>query len=333
MTIVQVSRNAGEIWYDDARFDTDKRPWFGKLPELATGDFSFAVLGDRCGMATAGVFEKALEVVKDLKPDFVVSVGDLIEGYWSDPADAAAEWEDIDAKIQAMGLPFFHVVGNHDYGSEVMLNVWRDRKGFEYYAFRAGDALFLMLNTEDPPSELSDEFIAIIKKATYNVQNDPDNSDAHMQAFYKDIVSCMSPEQLKEMGRIDLAFGEEQLAFAERILEENRDAKWTFISMHKPGWKSEDKHYHKLIEMLDGRPHTVFAGHLHAMEYSASGSGERIQLGRTGGHAHGLGPESDNLFLWVNVRDGKPSYRVIHLNGFQEIGGYKPQAHSGGAES
>lgn len=328
MTIVQASRNAGEIWYDHARFHTDKRPWFGHLPKLDTGDFSFVVLGDRCGMATAGVFEKALEVVKDLKPDFVVSVGDLIEGYWRDAADAEAEWEDIDAKIQATELPFFHVVGNHDYGNQVMLNVWRNRKGFEYYAFRAGDALFLVLNTEDPPSELSDEFIDIIKKATYNVQNDPDHSDAHMQAFYDDIVSSMSPEQLKEMGRIDLAISDEQMAFAERILEENRDAKWTFISMHKPGWKSEDKRYAKLIEMLDGRPHTVFAGHLHAMEYSITGNGERIQLGRTGGHAHGHGPESDNLFLWVNVRDGKPTYRVVHLNGVQEIGNYKPQAHS-----
>ncbi|MBD2869078.1 metallophosphoesterase family protein [Paenibacillus arenilitoris] len=333
MTIVQASRSAGEIWYDDARFLTDKRPWFGQLPELATGDFSFAVLGDRCGMATAGVFEKALEVVKDLKPDFVVSVGDLIEGYWRDANDAIAEWEDIDAKIGATGLPFFHVVGNHDYGNNVMLNVWRERKGFEYYAFRAGDALFLVLNTEDPPSELSDEFIDMIKKATYNVQNDPENSDAHMQAFYDDIVSRMSPEQLKELGRIDLAFGDEQMAFAERVLEENRDAKWTFISMHKPGWKSEDKRYAKLIELLDGRPHTIFAGHLHAMEYSVSGSGERIQLGRTGGHAHGNGPESDNLFLWVNVRNGKPSYRVIHLNGIQEIGSYEPKAHAEEAKS
>jgi len=328
VTILQASRYAGGVWYDDVRFQTDKRPWFGQLREIAAGDFTFAVLGDRCGMATAGVFEKALEVVADLKPDFVLSVGDLIEGYWKDAADARAEWEYIDEKIEATGLPFFHVVGNHDYGNQVMLDVWRERKGFDYYAFRAGDALFLVLNTEDPPTELSDELIDIIKKATYNVQNDPEHMTAHMQAFYDDIVSRMSPEQLEGMSRIDLALSDEQMAFAERVLEENRDAKWTFVSMHKPGWKSENERYNKLIGLLDGRPHTIFAGHLHAMEYSVSGNGEHIQLGRTGGHAHGEGPESDNVLLWVNVRDGKPTYRVMHLDGIGEIGSYKPQTHS-----
>ncbi|MFF2482710.1 metallophosphoesterase family protein [Paenibacillus sp. NPDC058071] len=330
MTIVQTSRNAAGIWYDEALFQTDKRPWIGqpRPSEWAAEDFSFVVLGDRCGMATAGVFENALEIVKDLKPDFVLSVGDLIEGYWREAQDAIAEWEYIDAKIEAANLPFFHVVGNHDYGNQMMRDVWRDRKGFEYYAFRTGDILFLVLNTEDPPNEFSDDFIDIIKKATANVQNEPERMSEHMQAFYDDIVSRMSPEQLKEMGRIDLAFSDEQMAFAERVLKENRDAKWTFITMHKPGWKSEDERFERLIRMLDGRPHTVFAGHLHAMEYSVAGNGERIQLGRTGGHAHGNGPESDNLMLWVNVRNGQPSYRVIHLDGVREIGGYKPQSET-----
>jgi Icc-related predicted phosphoesterase len=44
-----------------------------------------------------GSFEKALDMVKDLKPDFVLAVGDLIEGYWKNAADTHQEWDDIDA--------------------------------------------------------------------------------------------------------------------------------------------------------------------------------------------------------------------------------------------
>lgn len=312
------------VWFESENGMTDKRPWFGELKDISTDDFSFAVLGDRCGMATAGVFEKALETVRDLKPDFVLSVGDLIEGYWREASYARAEWDEIDHHIEACGMPFFQIVGNHDCGSQMMLDVWRERKGFEYYAFRIGDILYLMLNTEDPPSELPDAFIDIIKKATFQIQHDPARTDEHMQAFYQDILTHLPKDQLQDMARIELSISDEQLDFARRILEEHADARWTFVSMHKPGWKSEDPQFKRLEEMLGSRSHTIFAGHLHAMEYSSKGNGEYIQLGRTGGHAHGTGPESQNVMLWVNMRGGKPTYRVIQLDGVQEAGHYKP---------
>ncbi|MBB6671669.1 metallophosphoesterase family protein [Cohnella nanjingensis] len=328
MTTLPIARS-NAIWFDERRFQTDKRPWFGEWPNVGGGDFAFAVVGDRCGMATAGVFEGALALLADLKPDFVISVGDLIEGYWREAEDARAEWEDIDAKIAATGLPFFHTVGNHDYGNDTMRDVWRERKGFEYYGFRLGDILFVTLNTEDPPMELSDAFIDIIKRATANVQGDPANADAHMQAFFQDIMSQLSPEQLKDMAKIDLAIGDEQLDFIGRLLEDNRDAKWTFVNMHKPGWKSDNHpQYARLLEMLGDRPYTMFAGHLHSMEYTANGHQHHIQLGRTGGHGHGNGRGDENLILWVSVRAGVPSYRVIHLDGTADIASYPPKTHA-----
>jgi hypothetical protein len=264
-----------------------------------------------------------------LRPDFVLFVGDLIEGYWSQhqAADAHAEWDEIDVKIQASGLPFFPTVGNHDYGNRNMADVWLERKGLDYYAFRVQDTLFLSINTEHTPQEFSEDFIKIIKTVTANFQREPERAQEHLQSFYEEMKATLSPEQMKAMSQVTLNIGEDQLAFFERVLEENADVKWTFVNMHKPGWKSDSEEFRRLERMLADRQHTIFSGHLHSMEYTKQSSSELIQLGRTGGLAHGSGEHAgdENLILWVTMRGGVPTYRVIHLDGVRDIANYQPQ--------
>lgn len=43
-------------------------------------DFRFSILGDRTGGARPGVYEQAGREIDQLQPDFVMHVGDLIEG-------------------------------------------------------------------------------------------------------------------------------------------------------------------------------------------------------------------------------------------------------------
>lgn len=43
--------------------------------------FTFAIVSDRTGWHRPGVFESAMARLNWLSPDFVMSVGDLIEGY------------------------------------------------------------------------------------------------------------------------------------------------------------------------------------------------------------------------------------------------------------
>lgn len=309
---------------EDPRFITSKRPWFGQLPEQLTGDYSFAVLGDRCGMATEGVFEKALELLKDLKPSFVLAVGDLIEGYWTSSGPAHEEWDELDAKVQATGLPFFPTVGNHDYGNALMADVWSERKGMDYYAFRAGDALYITINTEHTPDELPETFVDVIKTVTEQIKRDPAGAKTYLKAFGE----ALTPEQLQGMSQIKMTIGEEQFAFIEDVLKEHQDVSWTFINMHKPGWKTGSEEFRRLVQMLAGRPHTIFAGHLHELEYTREGNRELIQLGRTGGLPHGEeeAGANANLLLWVTMRAGVPTYRVIHLDGVQDIAAYPPNA-------
>ncbi|MFB9756315.1 metallophosphoesterase family protein [Paenibacillus hodogayensis] len=301
---------------------TSKRPWFGELPAAVTDDYCFAVVGDRCGMATEGVFEKALEVLKDLKPAFVLSVGDLIEGYWSNPNSAHEEWDELDAMVRDTGLPFFPTVGNHDYSNAMMAEVWSERKGLDYYAFRAGNALYITINTERTPDELPEAFVNVIKTITEQIKRDPAGAKQYLRAFGEG----MTPEQLQSMSQVKMTIGEEQFSFIENVLNEHQDVSWTFINMHKPGWKTGSEEFRRLEQLLADRPHTIFAGHLHELEYTREGNRERIQLGRTGGLPHGeeeTGANA-NLMLWVTMRAGAPTYRVIHLDGVQDITAYPP---------
>ncbi|WP_051235331.1 metallophosphoesterase [Marinimicrobium agarilyticum] len=111
--------------------------------------FQFAIVTDRTGGMRPGVFSEAVDKLNLLQPEFVVSVGDLIEGYTEDRAQLASEWNDFDAMVQRLDMPFFYLAGNHDYTNNVMAEVWEERYGESYYHFTYRDTLFVMLNSND----------------------------------------------------------------------------------------------------------------------------------------------------------------------------------------
>jgi hypothetical protein len=102
-----------------------------------SGDFQFAVIGDRTGGHRPGVFQRALRFVNELQPEFVIGVGDLIEGYTEDRAELAAEWTEVEERLAQLDMPFFFVPGNHDMGNETMRELWRERHGREYIGMGA----------------------------------------------------------------------------------------------------------------------------------------------------------------------------------------------------
>lgn len=126
-----------------------------KAPQDDAGVIRFAVIGDRTGLARPGVFEQAVKQADMLRPEFLINVGDLVEGYTADSAEVAREWGHIEQAVNAMRTPFFYVVGNHDMGNQQMLDYWRGKRGNPWYAFEWKGALFLVLDTEDPPRDMS----------------------------------------------------------------------------------------------------------------------------------------------------------------------------------
>lgn len=123
------------------------RPFSG-TPSV-TGDFRFAVAADRTGGERPEVFRRGLERIREYGPDFIVSVGDLIDGYTTDRAHANRQWDEFLSLSGRFGMPFFYVPGNHDYSNRELARIWEERFGRSYYSFRIGNALFLMLNSEE----------------------------------------------------------------------------------------------------------------------------------------------------------------------------------------
>jgi hypothetical protein len=108
-----------------------------------------------------------------LQPEFVMSVGDLIEG--SPAAETnRKQWDDFDRYAKQFQMPFFYCPGNHDFGTKGKNEVWQERLGRPYYHFTYKNTLFLVLNSNDRPQEKPDnlgpngvgkEQLAYIEKA------------------------------------------------------------------------------------------------------------------------------------------------------------------------
>ncbi|WOK04218.1 metallophosphoesterase [Imperialibacter roseus] len=111
--------------------------------------FQFAIVTDRTGGHRGNVFEVGLSKLNLLQPEFVMSVGDFIEGYTEDEARLDAEWTEFNGFIDSLTMPFFYVPGNHDITNKVMYDKYKSIFGKDYYHFVYKDVLFLCLNSED----------------------------------------------------------------------------------------------------------------------------------------------------------------------------------------
>ncbi len=125
------------------------KPWTNENFKNNPADFQFAIVSDRCGGHRPGVFPLAMKKLNLLQPEFVICVGDLIEGYTQDPKAMDAMRAEVDAMIAELEMPFFHVAGNHDMSNPEMAKNWEEHYGKPWYHFVYDNTLFLVLCSED----------------------------------------------------------------------------------------------------------------------------------------------------------------------------------------
>ncbi len=129
----------------------EKNPWSNLKINDDADQFSFAIVSDRTGGHRANVFSKAVYQINLMQPAFVMSVGDLIEGYSLKDDVVTEQWNQFDGYVSKFEMPFFYVPGNHDLTNKSQVAKWGERYGKRYYHFVYKNALFVCLCSENPP--------------------------------------------------------------------------------------------------------------------------------------------------------------------------------------
>jgi Chitobiase/beta-hexosaminidase C-terminal domain/PA14 domain/Calcineurin-like phosphoesterase len=243
-------------------------PWthlrFYNRPE----NFQFAIVSDRTGGHRPGVFESGLQKVNLLMPEFVLSVGDFIEGYSRDTTEINAQWTEFNGFIDQLKMPFFYLPGNHDVSNEVMRRAWQQRFGRRYYHFIYRNVLFLMMDSNK--------------------------------------------------GNAGMDFGDDQITYMLKAIQENPNARWTFVFMHHPVWTYRDFNgFDRIEQALQNRPYSVIAGHHHRYLYGSRHNRNYYVLGTTGGGSKLRGPkfgEFDHV-TWITMKDEGPQLVNLTLDG------------------
>jgi len=255
----------------------DKNPWTSLQANIAPDQFQFAIISDRTGGHRAGVFSRAVQQINLLQPEFVMSVGDLIEGSPKEDQNQK-EWTEFNGYVKQLQMPFFYIPGNHDANNKVKAGVWKEAYGRRNFSFVYKNCLFVGLNTSDEDTEADDK------------------------AYAKTRIGTRQREWLKA----ELAKNS-QVRWTFIFLHHPL---WNFKDLDKNGWLQVE-------DILTDRQYTVFAGHVHVFRKSIRKGRNLYQLATTGGASSMRGSDYGEIdqVAWVTMKGKEPVISQIGLSG------------------
>jgi hypothetical protein len=122
----------------------------------------FAVIGDRTGEAQPGVYEQILAEIQRLRPDFAVTVGDMIEGPAPDTVEIKRRWDEYQGLIQKVCFPIYFTPGNNDIWDSTSQAFYERYVGQPYRSFDVRGVHFVVLDNsrwftinDFPPEQLN----------------------------------------------------------------------------------------------------------------------------------------------------------------------------------
>ncbi|MDB4444620.1 metallophosphoesterase, partial [bacterium] len=315
--IIPQSGHSRDVFrYDRAAFP---KPWTSENFKNNPDNFQFAIIGDRTGGANQeGTFEIAMGQLNLLQPEFVINVGDIIEGYTEDKDELNEMWKEAEGITGKLQMPFFYTRGNHDVSNPMAKEVWIERRGANYYYFVYKGVLFVVLDSEDhprpqPPPEIREK-TKLYKKLQ---AEDP-------EAAKKMLAEFMSSEAIVAALGKPVEFPEKQMAWIKKTLAENAEVRWTFLFMHEPCWENPSESFKAIEKLLQDRDYTFFAGHLHYYDYDNINGREYITIGPAGASWHHDGPGNVDHIMWVTMTEDGPQMGNIALKGIFDRKGLDP---------
>lgn len=261
----------------EERFFTNRKGAPLPLPEEKEA-FVFGVFGDRTGGPVRGVsiLADAVYDINLFEPDFVMTVGDLVQGYNDTPL-WLRQMREYKGIMDELLCPWFPVSGNHDiyWRGDGPRPAGEHEKNYEmhfgplWYAFEHKNSWFIAL---------------------YSDEGNPKTGE-----------KSISKPASQRMSR-------EQFDWLKGILAKAKDADHIFLFLHHPRWTGGrygddwDKVHEALIDA--GNVTAVFAGHIHRMRSDERDGIKYITLATTGGGQAGHAPEGGWLHHYnlVTVR-------------------------------
>lgn len=287
----------------------EQKPW-SKTPKASLNNkFTFALFGDLTGGERPHVFDVAVAQLNLLNPDFIMNIGDLIDGD-GDIKEINKQWDQFDQRANNAEAPIFYVGGNHDLTGVDLTGVWQNRYGPTYYHFLYQNCLFLVLNSEDYSELRTAEITRIRDEAMARVK---------VEGFgiFEETEYAKLPELVS--GNI----GEEQANYFTSVIKAHQNVDHIFVFVHKAPWKN-DTEFKSIEEELKGKPYTVFNGHAHTYEHEHRNEMDYIRLATTGGvQFPENGPSFDHVML-VTVDEGEVKIANLKLSGILDKYGKIP---------
>ena len=294
------------------------KPWTSKKFQSDPNEFQFVIIGDRTGGANPQeTFKLAMGQINLLQPEFVINVGDIIEGYSEDKTELNAEWDEIDTVINSLNMPFFRTPGNHDIANNVAQEVYRERYGASYYSFVYHNTLFMVLDSEDPPRTAPPGIKQKLDEYKQLLVDDPPKAQQMLKDFMSDESVVAGLAALVE-------FEGEQMEWIKKTIADHPEVRWTFLFLHEPAWEKPSESFKEIQALLKGRKHTFFAGHLHYYDYDYIDGYEHITMGPAGASFHQEGPGNVDHIMWVTMTDEGPQMGNIALKGLFDRKGLDP---------
>jgi len=135
-------------------------------------DFRFSILGDRTGDADARIYERVWQEMQHFSPDFVINVGDTIQG--GNDATAEIEWRALHSIWDKYKFPQYFTPGNHDIWSAASRKMFEKQTGRPAsYGFNYQGAHFTVLDNSQTENLSEEQMAFLARDLAANKDRDP----------------------------------------------------------------------------------------------------------------------------------------------------------------